>query len=132
MGGVLPAARGVPLRRSCALQGEPSATLLSSGRERPFRSGRSRERGVGPQSLRAGEAATGWQNLAFYSGEVYGGNGTELTVFDWNKTTIVAMYDGGAPYDHGKMQCVAHAHKTRIVDWNVASVSPTIRPRKVV
>jgi hypothetical protein len=73
------------------------------------------------KSLPAGEAGSGWQNIAFYSGEIYGGNGTEWTKFDWNKTTMVGMYDGGYPYDHGKMQCVAHAHKTRIVDWNIAS-----------
>ena len=59
--------------------------------------------------------------LAFYSGEVYGANGSEWRVFDWDKTTAVGMYGGAAPYNYGQMQCVAHTHKAKILEWNIAS-----------
>jgi hypothetical protein len=59
--------------------------------------------------------------LAFYSGEAYGANGSEWRAFDWTKTTAIGMYDGKAAYNYGDLQCVAHAHGARILDWNVAS-----------
>ena len=59
--------------------------------------------------------------LAFYSGEVYGANGSEWKVFDFGKITAIGMYDGKAPYHYGELQCVAHQHQVRILDWNVAS-----------
>ena len=31
------------------------------------------------------------------------------------------MYDGGAPYDYKELQCTAHKHGTKIIDWNIAS-----------
>ena len=56
-------------------------------------------------------------------GQVYGANGSEWQVFDWNKTTAIGMYDGKAEYNYGELQCVAHKHGARILDWNQASAA---------
>jgi hypothetical protein len=64
------------------------------------------------------------QNVCYYNHCVLctrsiadGANGTEKLRFDWNKTTLVGMYDGGAPYDYGELHCLAHSNGTRIIDW---------------
>ena len=46
-----------------------------------------------------------------------------MQVFDWNKTTAIGMYDGKAEYNYGELQCVAHKHGARILDWNQASAA---------
>ena len=86
-----------------------------------------------------------WENFAFHTNELYGANGTETQHYDWGKVrarsvtsisfccgpfhstcsfsgqvTLVGMYDGGSPYDYGKLQCTAHSHGARIMDWNIA------------
>jgi hypothetical protein len=73
------------------------------------------------ESLPKETGVQGSEVVAFYSGEVYGANGSEWRVFDWNKTNTVAMYGGAEPYNYGQLQCVAHKHKAKIIEWNFPS-----------
>jgi hypothetical protein len=40
------------------------------------------------------------------------------------------MYDGGAPYDYGALQCTAHANGAKIIDWStqLSAAVPCRRP----